>query len=142
MNAHFSNILRRLPADGESEISQRIEHHHGGKRALLKNDNALESLMLLEEKRNGTDLQRNPRVYSDPESRKQALKLLRDDLRTDVATVIKENFKTFEGKLRIQLARIEKNVGETVEHVGDRVIKTLQGGPADQITNWVRSVIC
>lgn len=151
LDVYFMQVLRSLPADGEVEINHRIDLYPGGRRALQKNDSALEALLALEEKAGSVDIQSGAvgsaldrtrllqEARPDAERRKQRLKELRDDLKTDVQTVIDANFQVFEGKLRIQLARIETNVGETVERVGDRVIDKLRGGPADHITNPVCS---
>lgn len=151
MDDIYKTVLQRLPAEGESEIAQRIKQSNTDPQDLLKNDAVLLDLCRIEDKFKASDPQHSSikgpagststkpksEVQRDAVPDSQRLKTLRDDIATDVATVIRENFRLFRGKLKIELERVEANLKDTVERTGDRVIDALSGGPWESIANEV-----
>lgn len=153
VDAIYKAVFRQFPAEGEPEIAQRIKQSNTDPKDLLKNDTVLLDLCRIEDKFKASDTQHSsvkdpasslsakPKTTtqrdSGPDSQK--LRKLKDDVTTDVDTVIQENLRLFLGKLKIELERIEANLKDTVERTGDRVIDVLSGGPWESIASEVSS---
>ncbi|KAK6987605.1 hypothetical protein R3P38DRAFT_2574822 [Favolaschia claudopus] len=54
---------------------------------------------------------------------------LRQEYREDVKGVIQENLDSFSKLFKMGVEDLGKNLEDKIQHVGDRIIKSLQGGP-------------
>jgi len=141
----YKLTLQRFSSDGEEEIAKCINQYKGGPDALLANDAELRNLYGLETRYSDPEdqsitLDAASKRASRPKAVKEALdneriKKLRDDLRMDVNKTIEQNLIVLEGKLKIELNRIEVSTGAAVKREGDRVIEALSTGPGHQILN-------
>lgn len=146
LDAIYRQLLRALPADGEDELEEYIDNYPGGRDELRKRDAELKKLLRIENKYSVSSMgnsgpvagKRALAVYaaSDEES-EERLNALKIDISTSISAVIDEKFTVFEGKLNIQLARVQANLGDMVQRAGDRLVKAFPEGARERLLDPV-----
>ncbi|KAJ6620420.1 hypothetical protein B0H10DRAFT_2215946 [Mycena sp. CBHHK59/15] len=67
----------------------------------------------------------------------KAIAALRKEYRDDIQSIIKENFESYSKRFDMGLDTLGKDLGNKINHQGDRVIKFLGGGPHTRIKDKI-----
>jgi hypothetical protein len=84
------------------------------------------------------------RPGSDDETKTdaKAIAALRKEYREDIQGIIQENLESYSKRFAMGLDDLGKDLGNKIQHQGDRLIKYLRGGPHQRIKDKVRSSHC
>ncbi|KAK7055969.1 hypothetical protein R3P38DRAFT_3342927 [Favolaschia claudopus] len=138
----FSKMLTPQERDMERWIQQ-----NGGEQAVMKDDKKCAAFIIEFQDSLGTTTapvtisrERGGRLPSTDDDDKQTDKLvaeLRKEYREDVRAVIRENMESYSKRFKMGLDDLGKDLGNKIQHQGDRLIKYLEGGPHKRIKNKI-----
>ncbi|KAJ7240155.1 hypothetical protein B0H12DRAFT_57866 [Mycena haematopus] len=75
-----------------------------------------------------------PGPDEDPKKKEEkAIAALRKEYREDIEGIIQENFESYSKRFEMGLDDLGKDLGNKIQHQGDRLIKYLRGGPHQRI---------
>ncbi|KAF7352127.1 hypothetical protein MVEN_01175800 [Mycena venus] len=129
----------------ERDMGRWIDQH-GGDKAVLGSDKKCAAMIKYEatlaassgssghiDKDRGTS---SGKPASDEETKKaeaKAIAALRKEYREDIQGIIQENLESYSKRFEMGLDDLGKDLGNKIQHQGDRLIKYLRGGPHQRI---------
>jgi hypothetical protein len=139
----FSTMLSPQERDMGRWINQ-----NGGEMAVLGNDKKCAAMIKYEASLAPSTVptrhaENKGRPGSDDETK--AIAALRKEYREDIQGIIQESLESYSKRFAIGLDDLEKDLGNKIQHQGDRLIKYLRGGPHQRIKDKVccpRCVAC
>jgi hypothetical protein len=134
----FSTVMSPQEREMGRWISQ-----NGGKEAVLKSEDKCAEMIKFEAAL-ATDSPAGHadkgRLVSGEEAKKneaKAIAALRKEYREDIQGIIQENMEGFSKRFEMGLDDLGKELGNKIQHQGDRLIKYLRGGPHQRIKDKV-----
>ena len=137
-------IFPRIVSPEHQELAALIEKK-GGPTAVMGDNDALVELLrfrpataLDQDKRSGGGRDGTETHNGHPEG--SDLAAVKQELFDSPESAVKKNLEAFERKFDLQKT-LQDNLGKTIRHEGDRVIKAVTAGPHDRIIDPVRSAV-
>ncbi|KAJ7911344.1 hypothetical protein B0H13DRAFT_2482186 [Mycena leptocephala] len=138
MNSKMMEMFSTVMSPQEREMGRWISQN-GGKEAVLKSEEKCAEMIKFEAAL-ATDSPAGHadkgRPVSGEEAKKneaKAIAALRKEYREDIQGIIQENMEGFSKRFEMGLDDLGKELGNKIQHQGDRLIKYLQGGPHQRI---------
>jgi hypothetical protein len=124
----FSTMLSPQERDMGRWINQ-----NGGEMAVLGNDKKCAAMIKYEASLAPSTVptrhaETKGRPGSDDETK--AIAALRKEYREDIQGIIQESLESYSKRFAMGLDDLEKDLGNKIQHQGNRLIKYLRGGPA------------
>lgn len=137
----FATMLSPQEKDMGRWITQ-----NGGDAAVLKSDKKCAALIkyeatLTQVTATGPAGRLDKGKASEDDAKKseaKAIAALRKEYREDIQSIISENLESYSKRFEMGLDDLGKDLGNKIQHQGDRLIKYLRGGPHNRIKDKVR----
>lgn len=114
---------------------------NGGEKVVLESDDKCVAMLKHEAAITSapTDSVVEQEFDSGESNNAKAVAALRKEYHQDIEDIIKQNLESFSTLFQMRLDDIGKDLTETIEHQGDRLIKYLRSGPQNRIKDKVYS---
>ncbi|KAJ6553898.1 hypothetical protein B0H10DRAFT_2201811 [Mycena sp. CBHHK59/15] len=144
MNANMQKMMAMfvtMLSPQERDMGRWIRDN-GGEDAVLNSDNKCAAMIKYESKlasmvgSTGSAAHEKLATVSEDEAKHleaKAITALRQEYRADIQGIIQENFESYSKRFKTDLYHISKDLGNRIQHQGDRLIKYLKGGPHSRI---------
>jgi hypothetical protein len=129
----------------ERELARWIENH-GGVKEVIESDSECSQMIKYEATLSAGTVgptgrgEKSKSGATDDVVRKteaRAVTDLRKEYREDIQEIIRENLKNYSTRFDVGLHNLRDELGRTIRHEGDRVLKYLKGGPHIRIQDKV-----
>ena len=141
----FLTMVRWVLATVPLFVLAALIEKKGGPTAVMGDNDALVELLrfrpataLDQDKRSGGGRDGTETHNGHPEG--SDLAAVKQELFDSPESAVKKNLEAFERKFDLQKT-LQDNLGKTIRHEGDRVIKAVTAGPHDRIIDPVRSAV-
>ncbi|KAJ7318795.1 hypothetical protein DFH08DRAFT_754688 [Mycena albidolilacea] len=127
----FSTMLSPQERDMGRWINQ-----NGGEKAVLRNDKKCAAMIKYEASlapSTGPVRHADNKGPPGSDDETKAIAALRKEYREDIQTIIQENLESYSKRFAMGLDDLGKDLGNKIQHQGDRLIKYLRGGPHQRI---------
>ncbi|KAF7375677.1 hypothetical protein MSAN_00457000 [Mycena sanguinolenta] len=123
----------------ERELGRWI-HDNGGEKVVLGDDKKCAAMLKYEasvaaSSGIGHVDKGRPGADEDVKKEEKAITALRKEYREDIGNAIQENLESYSKRFEMGMDDLRKDLGDKIQHEGDRVIKFLRGGPHQRIKN-------
>ncbi|KAF8143465.1 hypothetical protein K438DRAFT_1875998 [Mycena galopus ATCC 62051] len=142
MNTKMMDMFTTMMTPQERDMGRWIDQN-GGEKVVLGNDKKCAAMIKYEasiaasngavghadKTRSGTD--------EDSKKEEKAIAALRKEYRDDIQGIIQENLESYSKRFEMGLDDLGKDLGNKIQHQGDRLIKYLRGGPHQRIKDKI-----
>nr|GAT59291.1 predicted protein [Mycena chlorophos] len=142
----LTKMFAAMASPQERQIGDWIRHN-GNAEAVLKSDSKCAKLLEFEatlpgstsRAPHGAQAASPAKTEEDKrQSGQKAITALRKEYKEDIHQIIQDNFQVFSAKFQVSLDSLARDLGEKIEHQGDRVIDYLErSGPKSRIKNKI-----
>jgi hypothetical protein len=119
-------LFRKLETPQEKELMKQVDAR-GGVEACLDDDEALQELMTISQKRDNRNATDETELFAQ----------VKKELMEDIEQILEKNMVIFERKLAVQVEQLIAGLTSVVQREGDRVISAINAGSHDRIIDPV-----
>ncbi|KAJ7830412.1 hypothetical protein B0H14DRAFT_2593325 [Mycena olivaceomarginata] len=138
MNANMMEMFSTMLSPQERDMGRWI-NQNGGEKAVLGNDKKCAAMIKYEASLapvtavSHADNKGRPGSDDETKTDAKAIAALRKEYREDIQGIIQENLESYSKRFAMGLDDLGKDLGNKIQHQGDRLIKYLRGGPHQRI---------